>query len=259
MRVDGKVAFITGAAGGIGAAAARKLRENGATIIAADRAGADQIAEEVGGKSVQLDVTDEGRWDEIVADVVSEFGTIDILVNSAGIEGNVLDSSPLCSYAEWKRVLAVNLDGTFLAIRAILPSMLKQKTGSIINLSSLAHYVGMPMTVPYAVSKSGVWNLSRAVAAFAASQGTKVRSNSVHPGMIDTRMLQDIGASFRKMRGLADDAAGVEAPPGIPFGTLGKPEEVADLITYLASDAASYVTGSEFRVDGGWGLWMGQK
>lgn len=259
MRMDGKIAFITGGAGGIGAAAARALAEQGARVIVADRAGAAEAAEAVGGRSIVLDVTDEAGWSEAVAGVVADFGTIDILVNAAGIEGNVLDSSPLCSYAEWKHVLNVNLDGTFLGIRAILPTMLAQGTGSIISISSLAHYVGMSMTVPYAVSKSGVWNLSRAVAAYAAAQGTKVRSNSVHPGMIDTRMLQQIGASVRQMQGLDAAAAPSGPPPGIPFGALGQPEDVGALIAFLASDAASYITGSEFRVDGGWGLWVNQK
>jgi 3(or 17)beta-hydroxysteroid dehydrogenase len=254
MRVDGKIALITGGVGGIGAATARKMRENGATIVLADLAGGEAVASHVGGRFIALDVTDEVRWPEVVSDVVREFGTIDILVNAAGIEGNVLDSSPLCSYAEWKRVLGVNLDGTFLGCRAVLPTMLARKTGSIINISSLAHYVGLPLTVPYAVSKSGVWNLSRAVATYTAQQGTKVRCNSVHPGMIDTRMLDQIGTSMRKLKGI-DEAADRGPPPWIPFGTLGTPEDVANLITFLASDAASYITGSEFRVDGGWGLW----
>jgi 3(or 17)beta-hydroxysteroid dehydrogenase len=255
MTVAGKIALITGGAGGIGAATALTMSENGATVVVADRAPGEDVARRVKGRFVALDVTDEGRWAEVVNEVVTEYGAIDILVNAAGIEGNVLDSSPLCSYAEWKRVLGVNLDGTFLGCRVVLPTMLARNTGSIINISSLAHYVGLPVTVPYAVSKSGVWNLSRAVAAYAAQQGTKVRCNSVHPGMIDTRMLSQIGTSIRKLKGIEEPADG-RPPSFIPFGTLGTPEEVAHLITFLASDAASYITGSEIRVDGGWGLWM---
>lgn len=253
MRLNGKTALITGGAGGIGAATAHRLSDAGANIVITDLKPSDAIGEKM--RFVALDVTEEAAWPTVVDDVLKEFGGIDILVNAAGIEGNVLDSSPLCSFAEWKRVLSVNLDGTFLAIRAVLPSMLKRKTGSIINLSSLAHYVGLPMTVPYAVSKSGVWNLSRAVAAYAAQEGTKVRCNSVHPGLIDTRMLSEIGAALRKMKPDAHAAPENAPPPNVPFGALGKPGDVAGMIAYLASDESAYVTGSEFRVDGGWGLW----
>lgn len=255
MNFEGKVAFITGGAGGIGGATAQTLLAKGARVIVTDLALAETTNS--GLESIRLDVTDEHAWQSVVERVLGTYGRIDILVNAAGIEGNVLDSSPLCSFAEWKKVLSVNLDGTFLATKAILPGMLENDSGVIINLSSLAHYVGLPMTVPYAVSKSGVWNYSRAVAAYAASQGSKVRCNSVHPGLIDTRMLADIGSSLRKLNPSVPETDG--APPNVPLARLGTAQEVADLIAYLVSDEASYITGSEFRIDGGWGLWMNGK
>ena len=256
MRLTGKTALITGGVGEIGAATVRLMAREGAKVVIIDLEGGEALASEVGGRFLAHDVTDEEGWRAIVADIVAEHGGIDILVNAAGIEGDLQDSSPLCSYAEWKRVLSINVDGTFLSTRAALPIMIQKGSGSIINLSSMAMYVAAPIAVPYGVSKAAVWHLSRSVASFAASSGTRVRCNSVHPGLIRSRMHDNILAAVGKMVGRDVESMEKDQLRMIPFGERADPKEVANVILFLASDEASYITGAEFKVDGGWSLWM---
>ncbi len=256
MRLKDKVAIITGGAGGIGAATARLMAREGAKVVITDIADGTALANEIGGRFVRTEVTDESAWRDLAADVQRDAGRIDILLNAAGVEGDLAEGSPLGSYAEWKRVMAINLDGTYLGIQAVLPGMMERGSGSIINISSFVSYIAQPYCVPYGASKAAVWHLSRSVAAFAALAGTKVRCNSVHPGLIRTRMTDDIFATLGPQFGV--DQAGVEqvALQHIPLGHRGEPEDVGHLIVYLASDESSYVTGSEFKVDGGWSLGM---
>ena len=256
-RVQDKIALVTGGAGGLGAAIARLLAKEGAKVVVADvtDAAGEALATEVGGDFVRLDVSSEADWAAAVASVEAKHGRIDVLVNGAGIEGEVSAASPeSTSLAEWCRVLAVNLDGVFLGCRAVLPVMKKTGAGSIINLSSIVAYFGTPHNMAYGASKAAVLQVSKTIALHGSRDGNRIRCNSVHPGIIKTRMVDSIFDSFSRI--FDTTPAGVEqsALRGVPLGMLGEPDDVGYLVLYLASDESRYVTGSEFMVDGGWHL-----
>ena len=254
MRLQGKVALITGGAGGIGAQTARQMAAEGAQVAITDLADGSALATEIGCQYYRHDVAQEEDWATIVQSVKDRHGGIDILVNAAGIEGDLSDASALGSYAEWRRVMTVNLDGTFLGVKAVLPVMMEKGTGSIINLSSLVAFIGTPVAAPYGASKAAVWQFSRSVASFGAMNGHRIRCNSVHPGLIRTRMTDKIFSSVGELFGMDGMAVEDQQLRMIPFGERGSPGDVAHLLVYLASDEAAYVTGAEFKVDGGWSI-----
>lgn len=256
MKLKDKVAIITGAGGGIGSAIAHRFAAEGARLILTDIAdnAVKSLAAETGGIGHAHDVSDEARWAEIIAETLASHGRIDILVNAAGIEGNLRASGLDTSLEEWRRVMAVNLDGTFLGCRAVLPSMLKQGTGAILNLSSIVAFMGTPTALAYGASKAGVAQLSRSVALLGAQDGAKVRCNSIHPGVIKTRMTDAIFSEFAANTGSSPEVVETTLCAAIPHGARGKPDDVAGLALFLASDDAAYVTGSEFKVDGGWSV-----
>ena len=251
IRLDGRVAVVTGAAGVIGSATVRLLAERGARIVAVDRRGADldSAIKDLPGSAqalaVTADVTDEADAKEYVRKAVDAFGTIDAFYNNAGIEGEVkaITDYPLESF---RRVLEVNVIGVFLGMKHVLPVMLKQNKGSIINTASIAGLIGSPHIAVYSASKHAVIGLTRS--ASWECTGTGVRINCVCPGMIDSRMLSAI----------VQGRAGGNAPPPaakiverIPARRLGLASEVASIVAFLASDEASYVSGSAYTVDGG--------
>ena len=249
-RVAGKVALITGAASGLGAESARRLAREGARLVLTDMAvdtGA-RVADEIaaaGGEAIFLahDVTDEARWDEVVAAAVARFGRIDVLVNSAGVGGGepLLESN----YESWRRVIAINLDGTYLGMKAVAPVMVQNGAGSIINLSSILGKVGSPGAPAYCASKGGVLMLTKATALELAPLG--VRVNSVHPGFIDTPMVAEALRDRPDANEMRDMIVSRHA-----VGRLGVPREIADGIVFLASDEASFMTGAELVIDGGY-------
>ncbi|WP_119417889.1 glucose 1-dehydrogenase [Desertibaculum subflavum] len=247
-RLAGKVALITGAASGIGAASARLFAAEGAKLILTDvnEAGAKALAAEIGGGALgfEHDVTSEAAWDMVMAETSVAFGRLDVLVNNAGIGR----ATPILetSLAQWREVISVNLDAVFLGCRAGIAAM-KEKGGSIVNLSSILGLVGSPLTAAYAASKGGVKLMTKTLALEVAQNGWKIRINSVHPGYIDTPMVA--GAISR-----APDAAQRKAYliSQHPLGRLGRAEEIAAGILYLASDASSFMTGSELVIDGGY-------
>jgi len=256
-RVQGKVALVTGGAGGLGAATVRMLAREGATVVVADVADAtgEALAVEVGGDYHRLDITSEAAWASVVAAVAARHGGLDILVNAAGIEGDISSSSPeSTSLAEWRRVLAVNLDGTFLGCREVLPVMKRKGTGSIVNLSSIVSNFATPQTTAYGASKAAVAQLSKSVALWGSKDGNRIRCNSVHPGVIRTRMVESIFDGFTSLFKMAREDVVSSTVGSVPLGALGEPDDVGYLILYLASDESKYVTGSEFMVDGGWHL-----
>ncbi|HKJ73960.1 MAG TPA: SDR family oxidoreductase [Alphaproteobacteria bacterium] len=256
-RVQDKIALITGGAGGICGATAQLLAEEGAQVVVADVAddAGTALAGKIGAAYHHLDVTSEDQWQALIDDIVAEHGRLDVLVNGAGTEGDLSQGSPEnTTLDEWRRVHGINLDGTFLGCRAALPVMKRQGTGSIVNLSSMVAFFPTPGSAAYGSSKAGVMHLSRTVALYAARGGNKIRCNSVHPGLIRTRMIDTIFETFGRNQNTS--AAEVEKArvKTVPLGEIGDPMDVAYIILYLASDESRYITGSQFQVDGGWHL-----
>ena len=245
MRLEGKVALVTGAASGIGAATARRFAAEGASVALTDvRAEAGTaLAETLNADGhracfVPLDVTSESQWEAAVARVTGRFGAPTVLVNNAGIYALRLieDTSP----AELDRMMEVNVKGVFLGIKAVLPAMRAGGGGSIVNLSSVAGIIGSAISSDYNASKGAVRILTKCAALQYAKDG--IRCNSVHPAPIDTDMgWQAMPAGEIRERRLQE----------IPLGRMGTADEVANAILFLASDEASFVTGSELVVDGG--------
>jgi NAD(P)-dependent dehydrogenase (short-subunit alcohol dehydrogenase family) len=244
-RLAGKTALITGAASGIGRATAKLFRAEGAKVAATDRneAGLQDLKPDVDLVLLQ-DVTDEARWRQVVDATVAAFGRLDILVNSAGIgtKGNIETET----LADWRRVHAVNAEGTFLGCREAVRAMKETGGGSIVNLSSVAGIIGDAQTIAYCASKGAVRLLTKSAALHCGRSGYKIRVNSVHPSFADTPMVQGLIASSRNPERTREGLA-----RAAPLGRLGRAEEVAAAILYLASDESAFTTGTELIVDGG--------
>ncbi len=250
-RVEGKVALITGGASGLGAESARRLAREGARVVVTDLAAdagqavADEIAS-AGGQALFLtqEVTDEARWVEVVAATVERFGRIDVLVNSAGVGSG---GQPILehTYEAWRRIISINLDGTFLGMRHVGPVMAANGGGSIINLSSILGKVGMAGAAAYCASKGGVLMLTKSTALELAPAG--VRVNSVHPGFIETPMVVNAIRESENSNEMRDMIISRHA-----MARLGVPREIADGIVFLASDESSFMTGAELVIDGGY-------
>ena len=251
IRLDGRVAVVTGAAGVIGAATIRLLAERGARIVAVDRKAAElktaiaDLPASAQALAVTADVTQEDEVAEYVRAAVAKFGTIDVFYNNAGIEGDV---RPITEYPleSFRRVLDVNVVGVFLGIKHVLPVMLKQNKGSIINTASIAGLMGSPLIAVYSASKHAVIGLTKSAAW--ECTGTGVRVNCVCPGLIDSRMLSTIIQGRNPGNAPTPNDKLVER---IPARRLGQASEVASIVAFLASDEASYVSGSHYTVDGG--------
>ena len=245
MRLENKVALISGGARGMGAVEAKLFAKEGAKVVIGDMLedeGRRVEAEinETGGQClfVPLDVTDEDAWRRAVSEAVSRFGKLDILVNNAGIyRAHVVEETTV---DEWDLVMGVNAKGVFLGTKYAIPEMRKAGGGSIVNISSVAGLVGSKQTTAYTASKGAVRLLTKSTAIQYASDG--IRANSIHPGTIETPMTEGL---------LSDAAMREDRVNRTPLGRLGRPEDVAYGALYLASDEASFVTGSELVIDGG--------
>ena len=251
IRLDGKVAVVTGAAGVIGAATMRLLAERGARIVAVDRK-QQELQPAIGdlpasaqALGLTADVTDADEVAEYVRATIDTFGTIDVFYNNAGIEGDI---APITKYSleTFRRVLDVNVVGVFLGMKHVLPVMLKQNKGSIINTASIAGLIGSPDIAVYSASKHAVIGRTKSAALECAATG--VRVNCVCPGLIDSRMLSAIIEGRNPGNAPVPNERIVER---IPARRLGQPSEVASIVAFLASDDASYVSGSAYTVDGG--------
>jgi cyclopentanol dehydrogenase len=244
-RVEGKVALISGAARGLGAAEAWLFAREGAAVMLGDildDAGAG-VAASIAQSGymaayVHLDVTVEADWLHAVLETERRFGKLDVLINNAGVAqqpGGIEETTA----AEWNRVLSVNLSGTFLGTRAAIPALRRAGGGAIVNTSSVAGLVASK-AVAYGAAKGGVRLFTKSIAIQHAKD--KIRCNSVHPGSMDTEIVR---------QAIPNPEALAERVKSIPLGRLAQPEEVAYAVLYLASDEAAYVTGSELVIDGG--------
>ncbi|WP_340148812.1 glucose 1-dehydrogenase [uncultured Sneathiella sp.] len=253
-RIDGKIALVTGGASGIGRATVERFLREGAKVAITDieQDKGEKLAAELAREGHEvfyqsLDVVNPEEWRKVVDAVVARWGRLDILVNSAGIgrAKGLLDMS----YDFWRQTIAINLDGTFLGTQAAVSSMKDTGGGAIVNISSVLGFVGLPNISAYAASKGGVRLFTKAAAIECAEKGYNVRVNSVHPGYIETPMVM---RRFDKIIESEREAEETRLKQSHPLGRLGKPEEIASMILYLASDEAAFVTGAEFVADGGY-------
>jgi NAD(P)-dependent dehydrogenase (short-subunit alcohol dehydrogenase family) len=257
-QVQGKVALVTGGASGIGAACAELLAREGASVAVTDideLRGPELVAgiNKAGHRAVFLhqDVTSEARWVEVVTEVEKRFGRLDILVSNAGI-GISVPSITDMSLEDWRRQTAINLDGVFLSVKHCLPAMRRSGGGgSIIMVSSLAGLRGAPGLSGYCATKGGVRLFAKAIAMECASVGDGIRVNSVHPGIIDTPIWGKIPTEAAGRGQNAPIDPEERAKLATPLARAGHASEIAQGVLFLASDASSYVTGTELVIDGG--------
>ncbi len=248
-RMQGKGCVVTGGARGLGWAAAKALADEGAhvTITDVDATQGEEAARELGANVVfrKQDVTDAAGWNTLLDDVMARYGHLDVLVNNAGV-GSFADVETV-SLQSWQRTLDVNLTGVFLGTQAAIARM-KGRGGSIVNVASIEGLVGEASLPAYNASKGGVWLFTRSAAVHCARSGYGIRINAVCPGFAETQMV--VGA----LAALAPDAAqafAVKTLERIPMRRFAAPSEIAAAVLFLASDEASYVTGSDLVVDGG--------
>lgn len=253
-RLKGKIALVTGAARGIGEAIAHAFLNEGARVYLSD------INDELGCKTasklgmsaqyVRLDVRNEHDWKSVTDLIVSTHGAIDIVVNNAGITGfeggDQVHDPENASLEAWRAVHETNLDGVFLGCKYAIKAMRPRGAGSIINISSRSGLVGIPGAAAYASSKAAIRNHSKSVALYCAEQGLQIRCNSIHPAAILTPMWEPMLGN-----GPDREAKMAELVSDTPLRRFGMPEEVAALAVLLASNEATYITGSELSIDGG--------
>ena len=253
MRLANKVALITGAGSGLGEATAHRLAEEGAHVVASDidaaavaRVVAAIVAKGGSAEAQQQDVTDEARWQELIADMLARLGQIDILVNNAGIV--MTGSAEDTSVDEWRRTQQVNLDAVFVGTREAIRAM-KHRGGSIINISSIDGIIGEPMAAAYSASKGGVRIFTKSAALHCANKGYRIRVNSLHPGVIRTPMVEN---AFAALPPADRQALIARLEAQIPLGAWGEPVDIANGVLFLASDESRYMTGAELVIDGGY-------
>jgi 3(or 17)beta-hydroxysteroid dehydrogenase len=242
-RVDGKVALITGAASGLGRADAEVLAREGATVVLTDidedegEAAAESIRG-AGGNAIflALDVADEEQWQQVIAHIRSEYGRLNVLVNNAGLA--IIGTPEDCSLDAFRKQNTVMSEGVFLGCKHALPLMNESGGGSIINMSSTASHLGYPIYFAYSAAKGAVRAMSKAIAVHCQMNGYEIRVNSLHPGAIDTAMIDQMISDL-----------GLDNKENLSPVGLGQPEDVANVVLFLASDESRFVNGTEILID----------
>lgn len=250
-RVKNKVALITGGASGLGLASGKRLLEEGAKVVFTDinYKALEQISQLIDKKYhglysfKELDVTNENNWKTVLTEVMEEYKSINILLNSAGISLGADIAST--SFEVWKRVHEVNLDGVFLGCKYTLPHMSQSGVGSIINISSISGIVAGWNTAAYNSSKAGVRHLSKSIALYCGKKEINVRCNSIHPAFVDTPILDPMKQAF------GEEGAIEKLSRQIPIKKIGDTDDVAYAVLYLASEESKFMTGAEIVLDGG--------
>ncbi len=251
-RVAGKLALVTGAAQGLGAAHAKLLAREGARVLCTDLNGhgagttAKWINENIGldtAFAIAHDVTKPDDWDAAIATARDQMGGLNVLVNNAGIgvPGNI----ETCDFADWQKCFSVNVDSIFHGVQKALPLMRDHAPGSIVNISSIAGLIASDTMPAYNASKAAVWMLSKSIALYCAKHDMGIRCNSVHPTFVDTPILDGIGP------GMDRDVLVGKLARQIPLKTIGEPDDIANAVLYLASDESRFMTGAELKLDGG--------
>lgn len=243
VTVKDKVAIVTGAGSGIGKEVAMKFGEHGAKVVCADIKNAEETAKEIqdaGGNAIGvfLDVTKLDSWNELKEKAVNDLGTVDILCNVAGIS-EAVDIVDL-EEADFDNMMNINLKGPYFGMKVMLPEFIKNESGKIVNICSLAAHIGLPGLPSYSASKGGVASMTRQVAVGYASKNIQV--NAVSPGIIETPILLNNPPEVTQ-----------QFTDATPAGRLGKPEDIANMVVFLSSDESNFVTGQIVKVDGGWG------
>ena len=253
-RCAGKLALVTGAAQGLGAAHCRRLAEEGARVLCSDINGAgaqetaDSINEALGsGTAVAIahDVTDPAQWEAAVDAAREQLGGLNVLVNNAGI--GVAGNIETCVFEDWKRCFAVNVDSIFHGCQKALPLMREHAPGSIVNISSIAGLIASDTMPAYNSSKAAVWMLTKSIALHCAKNNMQIRCNSVHPTFVDTPILDGTAFSHNLDKGILLEKLARQ----IPLKFVGEPDDIANAVVYLASDESRFMTGAELKLDGG--------
>ena len=253
-RVAGKLALVTGAAQGLGAAHCTALAREGAKVLCTDinEAGAQATAAAINAEigagtafSMRHDVTSPEDWDAAIDLAKDALGGLSVLVNNAGVgvRGNI----ETCTLEEWRRGFAINVESVFLGCQKALPLMKDNQPGSIINISSIAGLIASDTMPGYNASKAAVWMLSKSVALYCGKMGWNIRCNSVHPTFVNTPILDGMVASTGREKSVIMDKLARQ----IPLKRVGEPREIADGVLFLASDESSFMTGAELKLDGG--------
>ncbi|MES2495511.1 MAG: SDR family oxidoreductase [Pseudomonadota bacterium] len=246
-RVSGKVIIVTGAAIGLGTAIAKRLAEEGATIVRTDING--------GGDVIRQDVTDEAQWQTLIDDVVRRHGRLDGLVNNAGVADGKGPPDPEGALAEdWRRIYSVNVEGTFLGCKYAMPAIAQGGGGAIVNMSSIGALVPTPFLSAYGASKAAVMQFTRSVALHCCEHGYAIRCNSVHPGQVRTPMHVDLIARTAAELGIDEDQAAEAFLSKVPMKKWQEAVDIANGVLFLMSDEARFVTGTSLVVDGGMSL-----
>lgn len=253
-RIDGKVCLITGASSGLGEAAARLLAAEGGQMVLTDinTEKGEALAEELNRQGLETvflshNVISEEDWHRVFDTLLAKYGRLDVLVNNAG--GGTYNDLETLSLDEWRKIISLNLDSTFIGTQLAVKTMKENGGGSIINMSSVGGLVGSPNLVAYSAAKAGVKLFSKSAAIHCGQQGYNIRINTIHPGLIKTESGMEMAS---KATGMSAEDAEAAFSAMHPIGRIGLPDEIAAMVLFLASDESSFATGGEFVVDGGY-------